>query len=965
MEVTIDGRAQSPDRASLSEYKFPNILSEFIYTKTYPRWLDTERRRETWPETVDRYITFLRVERPQIPPEILASIHDAILHMEVLPSMRALWAAGETARRDNTTMYNCLGSETEFITIEGVRKFSDFEDGDRVQVLTHTGAWKSAVVRSYGEQKLYEIDFARGRTSRTVRATRNHQWILSDGTRTTEISKKMQVIKPPSIVGSWQYEDSDPVARCYWAMGFVYGDGTCQKDSEGVYRYSMVRLCGAKKNRFLDRFRELGFSTSAPPSFGGDAVVYTRKYLKTLPTIEDDGYDNVVAFVRGYLDADGHKNQNGGSSSPFDGIQSSNEESIQFIREVFPAVGAYVTREVDLTGEVTDFGTRPQTSHFGLVLRFGDSKNSTFSVRDIRESNVETVWCLEVEDDHSFVLPCGLVTGNCSFVPLDSLPSFSEALYILMCGTGVGFSVEKTFIDQLPVVAPISNKRRASYKVADSTEGWAAAFLFGLRQWYSGRRVKFDCSLVRKKGSILKTKGGRASGPEPLLKLFKFCEDTILAATGRRLRSIECHDIACMIGAIVQVGGVRRSAMISFSDVDDVEMRHAKDWRLGQFPEARYQANNSAFYKEKPSREVFQAEWDALAKSGSGERGFSINNWHKRALRPVDDIRSNPCHEIGLRFLRALEAWMGTGGSGSFCNLSAAVMRAWDDEASMKRKVFLATWIGVIQSSFTYFPYLRPGWEQVCREDRLLGVDITGQCDNPDLSQSESAMTAFNQVAVETARVASKIMGIGMPVAITCGKPSGNSSQLLDCSSGFHKRHSKFYIRRVRADAMDPLTQLMRDYGVPHHKENGQEHLPDEEVTTWVVEFPVKAPEKALTRDSETAIQMCERYLQVMRTWCSNYGHNQSATISVRDDEWDALGDWVFEHFDEITGLSFLPYDGGSYRMAPYQEITEEQYEALAAAMPNVNFSVLYRYEREDRGSGSSELACVNGACEI
>lgn len=638
---------------------FPNALSEFVYTKTYSKWLEDERRRETWPETVDRYITFIHGERPNIPLDVLEEIRGAILRMEVLPSMRALWSAGETARRDSTTMYNC------------------------------------------------------------------------------------------------------------------------------------------------------------------------------------------------------------------------------------------------------------------------------------------------------------------SFVALDSLQSFSEALQILMCGTGVGFSVEKEFVDRLPVVAPVSDEPPVPYKVGDSTDGWTAAFLFGLQNWYAGRRVAFDYTGVRKKGSVLRTKGGRASGPEPLRGLFDFCEETILAASGRKLRRIECHDIACMIGAIVQVGGVRRSAMISFSDLDDEEMRHAKDWTKGPFPTARYQANNSVFYKKKPSWDVFVQEWAALARSGSGERGFSINNWHKRAGRPVNLIRSNPCHEIGLRFSLSLNPYTGDGGSGSFCNLSAAVMRHDDTVETMSYKVRLATWIGIIQSTFTYFPHLRPGWKQICEEDRLLGVDITGQCDCPRLSRDDAAMSHFNRVAVETARAASALMGINMPVAITCGKPSGNSSQFLDCASGFHARHSPYYLRRVRVDAMDPLCQLLRDSGFTLYKENGQEERPDHEVTTWVVEFPVRAPEGALTRNSETAIEMCERYLQVMRTWCGDYGHNQSATVYVRDEEWDALGQWVFDHFDEITGLSFLPYDGGLYRLAPYQEIDEGTYKDRVTTQPVIDFSLLSLYEREDRGSGSAELACVSGQCEI
>lgn len=552
---------------------------------------------------------------------------------------------------------------------------------------------------------------------------------------------------------------------------------------------------------------------------------------------------------------------------------------------------------------------------------------------------------------------------NCSFVPLDSLRAFSEALYILMCGTGVGYSVETRFTNNLPVVAAPTGQV-VPHVVGDSTDGWADSLLFGLTQWFKGHRVAFDYSGVRARGTPLKTKGGRASGPEPLKRLHDLCEDVILSAAGRKLRPIECHDIACTIGEIVMVGGFRRAAMISISDPDDEEMRHAKDWSRGDFPKCRYMANNSAFWSERPNEGTFWSEWNALVASKSGERGFQIDSWHKRANRPVGMVRTNPCAEIGLRFLPSLDAWTGEGGGGQFCNLTAAVMRATDTRETMAEKVRLATWVGAIQASFTHFPYLREGWARTCNEDRLLGVDITGQCDNPRLSQDPETMLYFNRVARETAAEAAAYLGINMPVAICCGKPSGNSSQLVDCASGFHPRYASYYFRRVRVDGKDPLTALMRDSGVPMFKENGMEHLPDAEVPVWVVQFPVKAPAGAMLRNSETAVQMCDRYLHVMKSWCSERGHNQSATIYVLDHEWEAVGRWVYDHFEEITGLSFLPYEGGSYKLAPYQEITAAEYEAAMADMPEVDFNLLTHYEREDRGQGSAELACTSGSCE-
>ena len=892
---------------------------------------------------------------------------------------------------------------------------------------------------------------------------------------------------------------------------------------------------------------------------------------------------------------------------------------------------------------------------------------------------------------------------NCSFLVIDNLRAFSEALYVLMCGTGVGFSVERTFVNNLPVVAHPSGES-VTVVVEDSTEGWANALYDVVVALWRGHSVTYDVSKLREQGAILKTKGGRASGPKPLVNLFDLCGRIISAAAGRQVQPIEAHDIMCTIGEIVMVGGFRRAALISFSDVDDEEMRHAKDWSRGEFPACRYMSNNSAYFGERPTRDVFDHEWAALRASGSGERGLYRMPPAKRAARR-GDCRSNPCGEILLRFKRASDPWTGEGGGGQFCvsgdtplvtreglttireavnkpvhvwngqqwsevrpfqtgigqklhrvrfsdgsyldctdyhrfsvsnrntrttknpwremtlaeireagvdkrwgtesfsmshdggevvdaewaytlgaivgdgcvhkkvrksgkvwrgsyaylfgkkdsvmpvggvrgtprvansgnlalevttsfcedhdpdlvtslkvdagaidmlfgweraatlnflagwldadgtdcgmgrvrlylsqedrarkvqllltrngirssvaclaeagtatnlgvrkaalwyvditdsadipchrldtsaghkprfmskfqtiqsieelpglhptfcfeeperhmgvfgntltyqcNLSAAVMRAEDTIETMTEKVRSATWIGAAQASFTDFPYLRPAWKELCDEDRLLGVDITGQCDNPKLSQDPAAMALFNRVARETAAMATAWLGINYPAAITCGKPSGNSSQLVDCASGFHPRFAPYYIRRVRTDAKDPLTRLLRDSGVPMHKENGMDNLSDEECPVWVVEYPVKAPEGAMLRDSETAIQMLERYLHVMRTWCGERGHNQSITVYVRDHEWDEVGDFVFNHLDEITGVSFLPYSGGKYKLAPYEEIDEATYRTMLAQFPVVAYDALPLYEKEDLGNGAQELACMGGSCEI
>lgn len=552
---------------------------------------------------------------------------------------------------------------------------------------------------------------------------------------------------------------------------------------------------------------------------------------------------------------------------------------------------------------------------------------------------------------------------NCSFLPVDNLRAFSEVLYILMQGTGAGFSVERKFLNNLPLVATKTGNI-VDYIIQDSTEGWADAVHFGVTAFHRGDDVNFVYDRIRPKGARLKTKGGRASGPEPLKRVLDFARETCFGAEGRRLKSIEAHDIMCMIAEIVMVGGFRRASLISFSDPDDIEMRHAKDWSQGDYPKIRGMANNSAVFETRPERDVFDREWEALKNSGSGERGFYITGPSKREKRG-DDFRSNPCGEILLRYRRATDPWTGEGGGGQFCNLTAAVMRSEDTLETMTEKVRIATWLGAVQSSYTHFPYLRPAWKELCDEDSLLGVDITGQCDNPALSGDVESMSYLNAIARSTAILAADQLGISRPAAVTCGKPSGNSSQMLDCASGFHTRYAKFYHRHVRISGKDPLFRLIKDFGVPLFKENGQEHLEDHAVDVWVARFPVRAPEGAMTRHDERALAQLDRYLKIMNSWCGDKGHNQSATIYVREEEWGPVGDWLYENFDAVTGLTFFPYDNGKHRLAPYEELTEAEYAEAIRTMPEVHFRELSFYEQMDEGDGAREAACVGGSCEI
>jgi ribonucleoside-diphosphate reductase alpha chain len=539
------------------------------------------------------------------------------------------------------------------------------------------------------------------------------------------------------------------------------------------------------------------------------------------------------------------------------------------------------------------------------------------------------------------------VIYNCSFAKINCVEVFSECLHILMCGTGFGFSVEQNETEKLPSIPEIkSGKDIAKVIIEDSREGWADSVKTLMNSLYKGQNLYFDYSQLRPEGTRLITMGGRSSGPQPLIKLHDFLRETMHNAQGRKLSTLECHDIANQIAEIVVAGGVRRSSQISLSDLDDEEMRHAKDW---PFPIRRAMANNSAIYRELPSAADFLVEWGVLAKSGSGERGiFNLlsaqNKAPSRRYAPLIQ-GTNPCGEIMLRDME-------------FCNLSEVVVREDDDLDTLLDKVETATWIGVLQSTFTHFPYLRKEWQKNCTVERLLGVSLTGQMDNPFLMNSE-VLKALKSRVIRISRKASTLLGVNMPVATTCVKPSGTVSQLVDSASGCHPRYSQYYIRRYRISATDPLFVMLKDQGVPCNPENGQDA---KTATTWVFEFPVKSPEGCITRKDLSAMDQLKHYKNLQLNWCE---HNASMTVYVKEDEWFEVGNWVYKNWDIINGVSFLPYDGGHYKLAPYEEIDHYTYESLIKKFPDINYSKLSQYELEDATQGSKEYACVGDKCDI
>jgi len=547
---------------------------------------------------------------------------------------------------------------------------------------------------------------------------------------------------------------------------------------------------------------------------------------------------------------------------------------------------------------------------------------------------------------------------NCSYIQVDSPRAFDEILYVLMNGTGVGFSVERQFVSKMPTVPEELYDTDTTIVVADSKLGWAKALKELVSMLYVGQIPKWDLSKVRPAGAPLKTFGGRASGPEPLEALFNFIVAAFKQSTGRKLQSIECHDIVCKIAEIVVVGGVRRSALISLSNLSDDRMRAAKSGQWWITDSQRSLANNSACYTEKPDIGIFMDEWKSLYDSKSGERGiFNRDAAQKQAKKferrdPDWDFGTNPCSEIILR-------------SKQFCNLSEIVIRADDTEETLLEKVELATILGTFQSTLTRFKYLTKDWQKNSEEERLLGVSLTGIMDNKltsgvsesDRKKLPELLDKMRQRAIQVNKDLSKKLGIEASTAITCVKPSGTVSQLVDSASGIHARHNPHYVRTVRADNKDPLCQMMKDAGFPHEPcVTKPEHV-------TVFSFPIKSPKNSVFRMDTSAIEQLETWLIYQRHWCE---HKPSITVSVKEDEWLDVAAFVYKHFDEMSGVSFLPFVEHTYKQAPYQDCTEEEYKQLLNTIPqSADWAKLSEYESTDQTAGTQTFACSGNSCDV
>lgn len=594
-----------------------------------------------------------------------------------------------------------------------------------------------------------------------------------------------------------------------------------------------------------------------------------------------------------------------------------------------------------------------------LVRYYNDAIGAKSEYADDMNAVYEAIYNLEVMPSMRALMTagptldrCHVPAYNCAYLPVDSPRSFDEAMYILMCGTGVGYSVESRYVDQLPRISEQFERTNTVIRVADSKEGWAKAFRELVSLLIAGQIPEWDVSRVRPAGARLKTFGGRASGPAPLVSLFEFATVLFQGAAGRRLTSLECHDLMCKIADIVVVGGVRRSAMISLFDCTDDRMSMAKSGAWWESAGHRRLANNSAVYdSRRPDIGFFMKKWKDLYDSKSGEPGFFSRYACQRIAGRSGrrdsnyDFGTNPCSEIILRPFQ-------------FCNLTEIVVRQDDTLESLERKARVASILGTIQSSFTDFKYLRKIWKDTCNDERLLGVSLTGVCDNLGLLDSTEVLAKVREVVVQTNVEWAGRLGINPSAATTCVKPSGTVSQLVNSSSGLHPRHSPFYLRTVRADNKDPLTRFLKDVGV-YWEEDVMSPA-----NTSVFYFPVKSPDGAVTRNDISSIEALELWKHLQDNWCE---HKPSATINVKEDEWLEVAAWVYRNFDSLSGVSFLPYDGGTYKQAPYQELTEEEYLSWCEAhpTPEIDWNRLQEYENADSTTGSQEFACSGGVCEI
>lgn len=770
------------------------ILSNLTVFMKYAKYLPELGRRETWDDLVTRNKVMHMKKYPQIKSEIEEQ-YKFVYDKKVLPSMRSLQFGGKPIELSPNRLFNCFGEETSFITNIGVKAFKDLQDGETVQVLTHKGNWKPSTVHNYGKQQLYRITLHRGKSKKTIRATKNHRWLLRSGAETTNLKVGDILHESPKVWKNFNFEKADFFEKLYWCYGYVYGDGTVQKTG-----HSFVRLCD-KDRTFSERFEEMGFKTSQPLSCQGDFFAFIGTYQKTAPNPEVDSLSLLQAFAAGYLDADGsrnpdwYRNQNLCSHK---GIQSSQKDHFDFIEKVFETCGLYIITKTDLTGQETNYGIRPETYKYSISSKIGTQASSSWVVKSIEEDEIEDVWCLEVEDDHSFVLSGGIVTGNCSYCPIESWEIFSEIMFLLLGGSGVGYSVQRHHVKQLPEVKA-RLKRNRRFLIGDSIEGWADAIKILTKSYFFGQsQVIFDYSDIRPKGRPLITSGGKAPGPQPLkdcihnlTKIFESKEP------GTKLTPLECHDMLCHIADAVLSGGIRRAALISLFSVDDEEMLTCKYQNWEETNPQRGRANNSALIlRHKIKEPKFKELWRVIENSRTGEPGLVFTNDREWG--------SNPCVEIALRPYQ-------------FCNLTTINSSNLADQSDFNARAKAASFIGTLQAGYTDFHYLRDVWRRNTERDALLGVSMTGIASGSVLNLN---LTEATNIILEENKRVSDLIGIKQASRTTCVKPEG----CLSSESMISMKEGILSLDEIMPEIEQDTQWYSHDFTV--NTENEQKHSP-------------------------------------------------------------------------------------------------------------------------------------------
>lgn len=915
------------------------LMADAKFFEAYSRFDESLGRYETWNESVDRVMnTHRKFYEEKMTPELnelFEEASDAYKDKVVLGAQRALQFGGDQLLKNHMRMYNCFSRDTRFLTSTGIKSFNDFEHGDQTLVKTHMGRWQPAVVKSYGKQKLNRVTLKRRGSIVTVDVTANHRWILRGNKQTTSLSVGDQLVEFEDLSFSeFDWDSASVEEKLYWCYGLVYGDGTVT--TSGQNQYSLIRLCG-KDVRYVERFEEMGFKTSSNLSLQGDFFAYTGTYLKTLPSIEQDGINLVRAFARGLLDADGEKKQGwyDNKGRKFASITQSldakrGNETAAFIRDVFPAVGAWVVSENAYHAEtnIKEYNGVRFVVNDNFVTSGTSGYWTVVSIEDLERE--ETVWCLEVEEDKSFILENGIPTGNCTSTYIDRDAVFGEIFWVLLAGAGCGFSVQKHHVAKLSNIQE-RKKTAKTFVVEDSVEGWAdaASVLMssffvggGTHPEYEGRKVYFDLSKIRPRGALI-SGGFKAPGPEPLRLALDKIEYLLQGRVLKGLvniRPIDAYDIVMFIADAVLAGGVRRSATICLFSYDDDDMMNAKVGNWRQEHPHRARSNNSVvLVRDAITPEMFTNVFEKTKEFG--EPGF--------AFFDSTEFNTNPCFEIGM-YPKDIES-----GQSGFqgCNLTEINGDKMSSAEAFYKACRAAAIIGTIQAGYTTFKYLSEATKRIFEREALLGVSVTGWMNNPQILFDEDILRKGARIVKQVNRQVAKLLDINPAARTTCTKPSGNASVLLSTASGIHGEPAPKYLRIVQMNKDQEVAQLIKRFN-PYMVE---ESVWSQSRTDYSIAFPVISPPNSIYNNQLLGVNLLEKVKLVQNVWVEEgtdvdlcvdprLRHNVSNTVTVPNNGWENVEQYIYDNRDFLVGVSFISESGDKdYPQAPFTSVLEPE----------------------------------------